>query len=1469
MTKGLYALMARFIRSRVLLVSLLTVLFVDACNSNNNPPPTSGGVGSTPSICSEAFSPAAIRSSAIASQPQAVATSPRGVKLSSCSFDSSRNVVIGSGGCGPNVFVDTNFTGSNSLGTVTINSTGILYFPDNGPLSVNTAGMLVSNGGILRVGTAKCPSGNNAISDQIVINFTGNPPQQAIPKGITVMSGGALSMYGERGTPLDTYATGVSWTYLAAPAGPSVPGAKVQSAGATSIQVQGVVDWITNDWIVIAPTDFTPDGGEFVQISSPGPSYNSTTGITTIPLIQSLQNYHFGGPAPDNKTDDSNCKDPKGNLLPASFCETATQNYGVDERAEVGLVTRNIKLTSTQADLAFWAPGVAYSSTSIIQAQSLGSGAPPLLVTTYKFQATTPGTSGTALPNFPNATGATVTDGGVTWTNMGPVDLHWGGEINVAGGATLQLEGVEIENFGKDNQFSVPIDVTGATTLPTDNTSDGALAYNTIHHSFNHGIVIRTASGATAPNGLGINGNVIARAVGHLYALGDGTAKSIGFTNDLGVGAMEYSFSTCNIANQQNTACGLTAGQFAARQATFWIGDNLAKLNGYDGYNIPFTDPVGAQFGNQYAQAPVSGFYLTNISATMTSNSIAGCQGNGNGILYLPATPTQTGPIGTFLNNRVHGCYVGLDLAFGLTGGYAGTLNTVLPQDSSHLDQLTTFTGLTATRNRYFGTWMRPNFFVVNNSRFATNRESISLVSGGGPESSPAGEWGLLENSVMIGESQNNPSRFGPCPITQTQTPPSVWGNDGLHGCVGDDYGGRGFPQPYWNEYGYMFYDGPARLENDKMINFVQDIAGIGTTAAATNTACGATTPGPGELTNADAQFLCNYSRTGAMPGSNSSNSTGTAQQFVYEGDAAFGWFQSNVNNYPPTQYSENMTFQNVDLRHQVYTEEVNQGPFVDGDKGTVILDRDGSLTGYYVVDPSGNPIPNKFPISLNNLPFVGTPNSVDECDATGPQDVVFEGRSTSLISPQDYATLEINALTPPKSSVNCPATKKANDPNCPCVAWVGGPTQNGNYNAANCNQFYITKDQKDYVGIAQYDVDGLATATDNNPVNPNGLELVSCTADHSCLSLAGRNQTGSYEPKVINGLGYTMESIKGFPSFMDLGFVDASVAGGINQRSVNDASISKGQNTLSSTNAKFTSSDVGSLVVVAGAGSGPNSDLAANISSVSGGIAMLSATAAATVSSAAATITHPFGIRLGICYKTKNGTAPTAASSFTVKLGRKSWSNTGGNLPLLAPFFYMQLPSCQGIDFSQPGNFTGCPAAPTGGSVQTLTGVDITGANPLPPVLDPNAFYYDPTAGLLFLSVLQTEENSIGASPLGTPGCSGSTTDPCLDTSAGESLYSCPADGCGLYTIDVTTGYAPSGNTICTPYGGATDYSLAYPSNMNQLAYTSGTHAKQSVQSFITQNTGGSFSTIFTSPSTIQFPFNLDTNAGANCAFK
>jgi hypothetical protein len=148
---------------------------------------------------------------------------------------------------------------------------------------------------------------------------------------------------------------------------------------------------------------------------------------------------------------------------------------------------------------------------------------------------------------------------------------------------------------------------------------------------------------------------------------------------------------------------------------------------------------------------------------------------------------------------------------------------------------------------------------------------------------------------------------------------------------------------------------------------------------------------------------------------------------------------------------------------------------------------------------------------------------------------------------------------------------------------------------------------------------------------------LVECPSTHSCINLVGRNQTGVYEPKVINGLGYTVMSTQGgIQPLIDVTFTDASVAGGITSRMVSDAAISAGEKMLSSVTAGFSQADVGRQVLIVGAGSSTppnNPNLFTTIASVQNASgATLAAAAGTTVSGAMATIAAPFGVRLSIC---------------------------------------------------------------------------------------------------------------------------------------------------------------------------------------------------------------------------------------------
>ncbi len=702
-------------RTQIVLCALAAIsLFIAACNGGggNEAPATVGQRGPMPGgplvHCNEST---VVRSAAgaLLAAPEATAT-PAPTNFASCLKSSGANVDVGSASCPSPVLVQSSAT----AGTITVDAGATLYMGDT-TLTLNTTGIVVN--GLMEA----CFIGQNSLTNQVTINFTGGKAG-GHSDGITVNSGGTLEVQGVKGSVPEG---GTSWTALSCPAGPATFGpsnsvaspvlgaASTCPGGPLTIQVAASVakDWQPGDWIVVGTTDFVEHNSEFVQIQSLG----TTTGVagTTITLNTNtpLTQYHFGGPQPDSGA--------------KALTDDFTKNYGIDERAEVGLITRNIKLTATVSN----------------------------------------------------------------------ADLHSGGEINLQPGSFARLWGAEIEKFGKPQLGSYPVNFIGAVKLdplPLGTLPQNVMDSDSIHHSYNHGIVLSSptsvtpGTGSGGASGLNFANNVVARVVGHLFYLADGNEVNNQFINNLGLAAMSNSYTIP--PSTDALAKGYTSA--SAEAQFFWVGDYLTNnpaspacaltgamspcFNGYDELNIPNTDCDNPG-------AWPTGFYITNPNNTFTNNSIGGCQGQGRGFWYLPF-PSETAPPapGTcpslitspttnytcntqqlpankpflselFANNRVHSCYTGLDTASDSGTNNISIISCPLAPQFNHDDVYTQIEGMTATRNRNRGIWVRPGWYVVDNARVATNRDSITVVSSGGTEGSPPGEWSVVSNSILAG----------------------------------------------------------------------------------------------------------------------------------------------------------------------------------------------------------------------------------------------------------------------------------------------------------------------------------------------------------------------------------------------------------------------------------------------------------------------------------------------------------------------------------------------------------------------------------------------------------------------------------------------------------------------------------------------------------------------------------------------
>jgi len=166
---------------------------------------------------------------------------------------------------------------------------GKLIFADERDLALTTEWIYLP-GGELQIGTEASPFQHNA-TITLTDTVTGEDINSMGDRGIMLLRG-TLNMHGNRDH---------SWTKLSSTA----------EAGATSINVLDASEWRAGDEIVLASTDFNPRQAErrtITRISG-----------NTISFAQPLEYMHYG-----------------------------EITFGVDERGEVAMLTRNIKVQASE-----------------------------------------------------------------------------------------------------------------------------------------------------------------------------------------------------------------------------------------------------------------------------------------------------------------------------------------------------------------------------------------------------------------------------------------------------------------------------------------------------------------------------------------------------------------------------------------------------------------------------------------------------------------------------------------------------------------------------------------------------------------------------------------------------------------------------------------------------------------------------------------------------------------------------------------------------------------------------------------------------------------------------------------------------------------------------------------------------------------------------------------------------------------
>jgi hypothetical protein len=172
------------------------------------------------------------------------------------------------------------------LGGLTIG--GKLSFANNADLELTTEWVMLH--GQLEIGSETSPHTRKA-----TITFTDNVRGEDVMGGMgdrgIMIAGGTLSLHGDRKN---------SWTKLA----------KTAEAGSTAVEVLDAAEWRVGDEIVLASTDFDPRQAERRTIAA--------ISGNTITLDKKLDYMHFG-----------------------------KITFDVDQRGEVGLLTRNIKIQAS------------------------------------------------------------------------------------------------------------------------------------------------------------------------------------------------------------------------------------------------------------------------------------------------------------------------------------------------------------------------------------------------------------------------------------------------------------------------------------------------------------------------------------------------------------------------------------------------------------------------------------------------------------------------------------------------------------------------------------------------------------------------------------------------------------------------------------------------------------------------------------------------------------------------------------------------------------------------------------------------------------------------------------------------------------------------------------------------------------------------------------------------------------------
>ena len=831
-------------------------------------------------------------------------------------------------------------------------------------------------------------------------------------KVLAVSAGGTLMLRGAKGIRMGTIETnpadsGTSWGRLTTDL----------HGGENSFTIdRAVPTWAPGDHIVVTTTDYLPSHTEELVIQNVVINGNTSTinVQTSVKYPHNGQTYDFSSVAADHPNTGP-APDPNVTNLPP---------HNIETRAIVALLTRSIIIAS-EGDM--------------------------------------PQTDRT-VDHFPAT----------------PGNFYGGSTIARQGFSAFEVQGVEFYQLAQGGSIGhYPVHFHMDRSVPQPNTVTHFLgtyvADSSIVDSMTRFITVHATQGVTLARNVGY------KSIGHGFYLEDATETNNRLYSNVAMsvqGALDNTATNprmvpgildLNNGNQgsqiPNAAPNYIYYSDVVNPSAFWImnGWNDFEYNAAVGvgscgacYWMP---PAGLSGPSRYESwmgyagmqkspglygaVPLMTFKGNSCSTAMNSLETVGATTECSGVVFGPgmsdstklysvpnpnSVPQDDYPIETDSRNKTTLCNSAYQSDCSLAPPCTGNGPNLTGCAATVLDHYTT--SFNWAQTNYAAVWLRAWWYLLDNSAITdVQNAGLTFISGGGYTRSDAaqGYWSVLKNSILVGNTQ--PIVNGDLPANPYASNAGPFNPGGLNCAYGPTYcisvqDGITFQVSNFgvNQRLFNIYDGPASQYN----NIYSDVHAttIGTLADCK--------PGDNNPNgNCISQTWMNAYRFGVLQSPPTNQKTNNCVL----PNAAIAWKQPNGFYYPPAFNSDNLVFNNVDIRHFVieplylpgsfientpaiqdryctWDHNMFSASFTDIDRQTELTDNDGSLTGLTSNDTQNTPTSGPT-ISVTQGTFFNAPLITDQC-STGqlpPDPVTSNGAgATATTSPYEYLTTAIVA---------------------------------------------------------------------------------------------------------------------------------------------------------------------------------------------------------------------------------------------------------------------------------------------------------------------------------------------------------------------------------------------------------------------------------------------------------------------------